>query len=164
MQIAPKNLFRYHGDGAQWNAGLGEIVYKKLGWRTAALIGDDYSFAVDVSRRHHRRLLRHRRQDHEAGVDSAAARRATTRRTSDSCRRRTRWTATSGSSEVRNTSAALKAFEQAYGPVNAKQHSGNLFLYFLGADTTVAPRLVGAYMGGFGTFRGRLKTKQAPPT
>ena len=31
MQIAPKNLFRYHGDGAQWNAGLGEIVYKKLG-------------------------------------------------------------------------------------------------------------------------------------
>ena len=27
MQIAPKNLFRYHGDGAQWNAGLGEIVY-----------------------------------------------------------------------------------------------------------------------------------------
>ena len=39
-----KNLFRYHGDGAQWNAGLGEIVYKKLGWRTAALIGDDYSF------------------------------------------------------------------------------------------------------------------------
>ena len=44
MQIAPKNLFRYHGDGAQWNAGLGEIVYKKLGWRTAALIGDDYSF------------------------------------------------------------------------------------------------------------------------
>ena len=52
-----------------------------------------------------------------------------------------------------NTSAALTAFEQAYGPVNAKQHSGNLFLCFLGANTTVAPRLVGAYMGGFGTFQ-----------
>src|SRR5581483_7470995 len=32
MQIAPKNLFRYHGDGAQWNAGIGELAYKKLGW------------------------------------------------------------------------------------------------------------------------------------
>ena len=45
LQIAPKNLFRFHGDGAQWNAGLGEIVYKKLGWRTAAMVMDDYSFA-----------------------------------------------------------------------------------------------------------------------
>ena len=38
-------MFRYHGDGAQWNAGLGEIAYKKLGWRKAAIIMDDYSFA-----------------------------------------------------------------------------------------------------------------------
>ena len=37
-------MFRYHGDGAQWNAGLGEIVYKNLGWRNAAIIMDDYSF------------------------------------------------------------------------------------------------------------------------
>ena len=44
MQIAPKNMFRYHGDGAQWNAGIGEIAYKRLGWRNAAIIMDDYSF------------------------------------------------------------------------------------------------------------------------
>jgi branched-chain amino acid transport system substrate-binding protein len=44
LQIAPKNVFRYHGDGAQWNAGIGEILYKKLGWRKAAIIMDDYSF------------------------------------------------------------------------------------------------------------------------
>ena len=44
LQIAPKNLFRYHGDGAMWNAGAGEIAYKKLGWRKAAIIIDDYSF------------------------------------------------------------------------------------------------------------------------
>ncbi len=31
LQIAPKNMFRYHGDGAQWNAGLGEILYKHNG-------------------------------------------------------------------------------------------------------------------------------------
>src|SRR4051794_19103855 len=44
MQIHPKNLFRYHGDGAMWNAGAGEIAYKKLKWRKAAIIMDDYSF------------------------------------------------------------------------------------------------------------------------
>jgi branched-chain amino acid transport system substrate-binding protein len=44
MQIHPNNMFRYHGDGAQWNAGIGEIAYKTLGWRKAAIIMDDYSF------------------------------------------------------------------------------------------------------------------------
>src|SRR5205823_5975000 len=44
LQIAPKNVFRYHGDGAQWNAGTGEIAYRKLKWRKAAIIMDDYSF------------------------------------------------------------------------------------------------------------------------
>ena len=46
LQIAPKNVFRYHGDGAQWNAGTGEIAYKKLGcarprssWTTTASAG-----------------------------------------------------------------------------------------------------------------------------
>ena len=160
MQIAPKNLFRYHGDGAQWNAGLGEIVYKKLGWRTAALIGDDYSFPWTSA----------------AGIiaDFCGIGGKITKRV---------WTPPAGGDYApfirqlpapdkvdgyfwlvggANTSAALTAFEQAYGPVSAKQHSGNLFLYFLGANSTVAPRLVGAYMGGFGTFQtGGLKTKQA---
>ena len=160
MQIAPKNLFRYHGDGAQWNAGLGEIVYKKLGWRTAALIGDDYSFPWTSA----------------AGIvaDFCGIGGKITKRV---------WTPPAGGDYApfirqlpapdkvdgyfwlvggANTSAALTAFEQAYGPVNPKQHSGNLFLYFLGANSTVAPRLVGAYMGGFGTFQtGGLKNKQA---
>ena len=161
MQIAPKNLFRYHGDGAQWNAGLGEIVYKKLGWRKAAIIRDDYSFAWTSGGRHHRRLLRHRRQDHEARVP-AAQHGATTRRTSASCRRPTRSTATSGSSAASGTGAALKAYEQAYGPLDPKKLSGNLFLFFLGnCAKTVAPQLVGAYFGGFGTCQPGLKTTQA---
>ena len=160
MQIAPKNVFRYHGDGAQWNAGLGEIVYKKLGWRTAALIGDDYSFPWTSA----------------AGIvaDFCGIGGKITKRV---------WTPPAGGDYApfirqlpapdkvdgyfwlvggANTAAALTAFEQAYGPVNAKQHSGNLFLYFLGANSTVAPRLVGAYMGGFGTFQtGGLKRVQA---
>ena len=39
-----RTMFRYHGDGAQWNAGIGEIAYKMIGWRKAAIIEDDYSF------------------------------------------------------------------------------------------------------------------------
>jgi branched-chain amino acid transport system substrate-binding protein len=160
MQIAPRNVFRYHGDGAQWNAGLGEILYKKLGWRTAALIGDDYSFPWTSA----------------AGIiaDFCGIGGKITKRV---------WTPVQGGDYApfirqlprpdqvdgyfwlvggANTSAALTAFQQAYGPLNAKQHSGNLFLYFLGANTTVAPRLVGSYMGGFGTFQtGGLKTPQA---
>jgi branched-chain amino acid transport system substrate-binding protein len=160
MQIAPKNLFRYHGDGAQWNAGLGEIVYKKLGWRTAALIGDDYSFPWTSA----------------AGIiaDFCGIGGKITKRV---------WTPPAGGDYApfirqlprpnqvdgyfwlvggANTGAALTAFEQAYGPVNPRQHSGNLFLYFLGNFGTVAPKLVGAYMGGFGTAQtGELKTAQA---
>jgi len=58
------------------------------------------------------------------------------------------------------TGASLKAFEQAYGRLNAKQFIGNLFFAFLGNFKEVAPRLVGAYVGGFGTAPG-LKTKAA---
>jgi branched-chain amino acid transport system substrate-binding protein len=160
MQIAPKNLFRYHGDGAQWNAGLGEIVYKKLGWRTAALIGDDYSFPWTSA----------------AGIiaDFCGIGGRITKRV---------WTPPQGGDYApfirqlprpnqvdgyfwlvggANTGAALTAFEQAYGQVNARQHSGNLFLYFLGNFATVAPKLIGAYFGGFGTAQtGELKTRQA---
>ena len=39
------------------------------------------------------------------------------------------------------TGPALKAFEQAYGTIKPKQHSGNLFLWFLTDVQDVAPRL-----------------------
>ena len=54
----------------------------------------------------------------------------------------------------------LKAFEQAYGKLDPKQCIGNLFFGFLGADKVVAPKLVGAYVGGFGNGPG-LKTPEA---
>ena len=41
------------------------------------------------------------------------------------------------------TGPALKAFEQAYGPINPTQHSGNLFLWFLTGKDDVAPRMIG---------------------
>jgi len=44
LKVNTPNFFRFHGDGAQWAAGLGDYAYNELGWRTAAIIGDDYSF------------------------------------------------------------------------------------------------------------------------
>jgi branched-chain amino acid transport system substrate-binding protein len=156
LQIAPKNVFRYHGDGAQWNAGIGEIVYKKLGWRSAAIIMDDYSFGWTSG----------------AGIiaDFCAIGGKVTKRVFPPLN------TTDYSSYVRQlprpgqvdgyfwvvggtgTGPALKAFEQAYGPIDPKQHSGNLFLWFLTGKEDVAPRMIGVYVGGFGTAPG-LKTK-----
>jgi branched-chain amino acid transport system substrate-binding protein len=158
MQIAPKNLFRYYGDGAQWNAGLGEIVYKKLRWRRAAIIMDDYSFAWTSA----------------AGIiaDFCASGGRITKRVFPPLN------TTDYSSYIRQlpppnqvdgyfwvvggtgTGPAFKAFEQAYGRIRTGQHSGNLFLWFLTGFTDVAPRLVGSYIGGFGIAPG-LKTGPA---
>ncbi len=158
LQIAPKNLFRYHGDGAQWNAGIGEIAYKKLHWRKAAIIMDDYSF----------------------GWTSAAGMIA------DFCgiggqivkRVFPPLNTTDYSSFVQQlpppsqvdgyfwvvggtgTGASLKAYTQAYGKLDPKKFIGNLFFAFLGNFQEVAPQLVGAYVGGFGTAPG-LQTPAA---
>ena len=71
MQIAPKNMFRYLGDGAQWNAGLGEILYKKCRLAERRHHHGRLQLRLDVCGGHHCRLLRHRRQDHEACVPAA---------------------------------------------------------------------------------------------
>jgi branched-chain amino acid transport system substrate-binding protein len=44
LKVGAPNFFRFHPDGAQWSAGLGDYAYNDLGWKTAAIIGDDYSF------------------------------------------------------------------------------------------------------------------------
>ncbi|HEU0336415.1 MAG TPA: ABC transporter substrate-binding protein [Gaiellaceae bacterium] len=158
LQIAPKNVFRYHGDGAQWNAGIGEIAYKRLGWRNAAIIMDDYSFGWTSA----------------AGIiaDFCAIGGKITKRVFPPLN------TTDYASYVRQlpppgqvdgyfwvvggtgTGASLTAFEQAFGTLDPDQHIGNLFFAFLGADKVVAPKVVGSYVGGFGTGPG-LKTRQA---
>jgi len=158
LQLATDNVFRYHGDGAQWNAGLGEIVYKRLGWRKAAIIMDDYSFGWTSG----------------AGIiaDFCGIGGEITQRVFPPLN------TTDYASYVQQlpppdqvdgyfwvvggtgTGAALQAFEQQYGPLDPKKHSGNLFFAFLGNFEAVAPRLVGAYVGGFGTAPG-LTTEAA---
>jgi branched-chain amino acid transport system substrate-binding protein len=44
LSVRAKNFFRFGGDGAQWMAGLGSYAYKKLHWRKAAILGEDYSY------------------------------------------------------------------------------------------------------------------------
>ena len=152
MQIAPKNLFRYHGDGAQWNAGIGEIAYKKLGWKKAAIIMDDYSFgwtsgAGMVA-------------DYCAVGGNMVKRVFPPLNTTDYAPFVRQlpppnqvdgyFSAVGGT----GTAALLKAFEQAYGKLDPNQWIGNLFFGFLGADKVVAPKLVGSYVGGFGNAPG----------
>jgi branched-chain amino acid transport system substrate-binding protein len=158
LQIAPKNVFRYHGDGAQWNAGIGEIAYKKLKWRNAAVIMDDYSFGWTSA----------------AGIiaDFCAIGGKITKRvfpplnTTDYASYIQQLPAPGAVDGYfwvvggTGTGASLTAFEQAYGALKPEQHIGNLFFAFLGADKVVAPKVVGSYVGGFGTGPG-LQTKQA---
>jgi branched-chain amino acid transport system substrate-binding protein len=157
MQIAPKNVFRYFGDGAQWNAGIGEILYKKWGWRNVAIMMDDYSFAwtsaagfitdfCGIGGKITKKVFPPlNNQDYSSFVRQLPAP-----------------DAVDGYFWVvggTGTAASLTAFEQAYGPLKAKQHSGNLFLWFL-TGAAVAPKLRGAYIGGFGIAPG-LKTAAA---
>lgn len=39
-----ENFFRFSTDGAQWMAGLGEYAYKVKGYRSVAVLAEDYSF------------------------------------------------------------------------------------------------------------------------
>src|SRR2546428_1544745 len=158
MQIAPKNMFRYHGDGAQWNAGAGAIAYNVLGWRKAAIIEDDYSFGWTSA----------------AGfiADFCASGGQIVKRvfpplnTTDYAPFVRQLPAPSQVDGVfstvggTGTAAFIKAYEQAFGKIDPKKYLGNLFSSFLGADKVVGPKLVGSYVGGFGTAAG-LKTPQA---
>src|SRR6266850_3142474 len=156
LQIAPKNVFRYHGDGAMWNAGAGEIAYKKLGWRKAAIIIDDYSFGWTSA----------------AGfiTDFCAAGGQVTKRvfpplnTTDYSS-----FAQQMPTDVDGTFVAvggaglipfLKAYEQAKGPIDAKKFIGNLFWGTPGQFEQLSTRVSGAYFGGAGTA-GDLATKAA---
>ncbi len=49
LSVKAKNFFRFGGDGAQWMAGLGAYAYKTLGWKTAAILGEDYSYPYTLA-------------------------------------------------------------------------------------------------------------------
>jgi branched-chain amino acid transport system substrate-binding protein len=44
LKVRAPNVYRFNGDGAQWSAGTGDYAYRKLGWRHAVVVMDDYAF------------------------------------------------------------------------------------------------------------------------
>ena len=156
LKVQAPNFFRFNGDGAQWNAGLGDIAYNKLGWRKAAVVADDYSFAWTSA----------------AGfiAEFCAAGGQITKRvfpplnTTDYSSY-----AQQMPTDVDGTFVAvggaglipfLKAYEQAKGPIDAKKFMGNLFWGTPGQFEQLGPRVAGAYIGGAGTA-GDLDTPAA---
>jgi branched-chain amino acid transport system substrate-binding protein len=156
LKVQAPNFFRFNGDGAQWNAGLGDIAYNKLGWKTAAVVADDYSFAWTSA----------------AGfiAEFCAAGGNVTKRvfpplnTTDYSS-----FAQQMPTDVDGTFVAvggaglipfLKAYEQAKGPIDAKKFMGNLFWGTPGQFEQLGPRVAGAYIGGAGTA-GDLDTPAA---
>ncbi len=148
LKVRAPNFFRFNGDGAMWNAGIGEIAYNKLGWRKVALIEDDYAFAYASA----------------AGMiaDFCAVGGNVVKRVAPPLG------TTDYSSYVRQlpppaqvdgyfwviggsgTVPSLKAFESVYGPISPKKFIGNLFFATPGSYEQLAPRINGAYVGGFG--------------
>ena len=148
MSVRAPNFFRFNGDGAQWNAGLGDIAHNVLGWETAAVIGDDYSFAWtstagfiaefcaaggDVISRVYPPL---NTTDYSGFVEQLP-----------------------GPDEVdgyfwavggAGLVPALNAFEDAQGEIIGAQHMGNLFWGIPDVFRAIGPRVEGSYSGGFG--------------
>jgi branched-chain amino acid transport system substrate-binding protein len=156
LKVQAPNFFRFNGDGAQWNAGLGDLAYNKLGWRKAAIVSDDYSFGWTST----------------AGfiAEFCAAGGQITKRvfpplnTTDYSS-----FAQQMPTDVDGTFVAvggaglipfLKAYEQAKGPIDAKKFIGNLFWGTPGQFEQLGPRVAGAYIGGAGTA-GDLDTPAA---
>ena len=112
--------------------GIGEIVYKKLGWRQRRDHHGRLQLRLDVRGRHHRRLLRGRRQDHEARVPAAEHDRLLAVRPAAAAaepgrrlllgRRRHRH---------RRRAEGVRAGVRRANP---KKHVGNLFFAFLGTS------------------------------
>lgn len=147
LDVQAPNFYRFNSDGAQWNAGTGDIAVNDLGWKTAAVIMDDYSFAWtsaagfiaefcaaggDVISRVFPPL---NTTDYSSFVDQLP----------DPDEVDGYFWSVGGA----GTLPALKAFQDSKGDVTPDQHMGNLFWEF--AAGSLDPSLAGAYVGGFGT-------------
>ena len=157
LQVQAENYFRFHGDGAMWNAGMGDILHNQEGWDTVAVIADDYSFGHtsaagfiadfcgvggDVVSRVFPPLGT---TDYSSFIQQLP----------DSDEVDGYFWVVGGT----GTQAALEAFVNAKGDLTGDQHAGNLFFnpslaQALGTD------IAGAYVGGFAVLPGDIKTPE----
>lgn len=157
LEVQAPNFFRFHGDGAIWNAGLGDILHNEEGWDTVAIIADDYSFGHTST----------------AGfvADFCAVGGEVTSRVFPPLG------TTDYSSYIAQlpdpdevdgyfwvvggtgTQAALEAFVNAKGDLTGEQHAGNLF-FNPSLAQALGPDIAGAYVGGFASPPGDVQTPE----
>jgi branched-chain amino acid transport system substrate-binding protein len=149
MIVRAPNFFRWNADGAQWNAGTGWVAYNVLGWRKVNVIEDNYSFGwtsaagfiaefCALGGQVTKRVLP---PLNTTDYSSYVAQLDPPNQTDGYF-----WTV--GGT---GTLTALKAFEQKFGQINAKQHMGNLFWDTAGTFADLGLRIAGAYAGTGGT-------------
>ncbi len=146
LKVRAKNVFRFNGDGAQWNAGLGKLALK-AGLKNMALIADDYSFAwtsaagfvVDYCGRGGKISKRVYPPLNETDYSSWV------RQLPPPDEVDGYFWAVGGAGLI----PSLKAFEQAYGPIKGKQFVGNGFWTVTGYEE-IGNRAVGSVGGTFG--------------
>jgi branched-chain amino acid transport system substrate-binding protein len=156
LKVRAPNFFRFNGDGAQWNAGLGDLAYNKLHWKTAAVVADDYSFAWTSAAGFVAEFC---------GVGGKVTKRVfpplnTTDYSSYAQQMPTNVDGTFVAVGGAGLIPFLKAYEQAHGPINGKKFIGNLFWGTPGQFEQLSSRVAGAYVGGAGTA-GDLNTPAA---
>jgi branched-chain amino acid transport system substrate-binding protein len=156
LKVRAPNFFRFNGDGAMWNAGLGDLAYNKLGWKTAAVVADDYSFAWTSAAGFIAEFC---------AVGGKVTKRVfpplnTTDYSSYAQQMPTNVDGTFVAVGGAGLIPFLKAYEAAHGPIDGKKFIGNLFWGTPGQYEQLSSRVVGAYVGGAGTA-GDLATPAA---
>ncbi len=156
LKVRAPNFFRFNGDGAQWNAGLGDLAYNKLHWKTAAVVADDYSFAWTSAAGFIAEFC---------AVGGKVTKRVfpplnTTDYSSYAQQMPTNVDGTFVAVGGAGLIPFLKAYEQAHGPIDGKKFIGNLFWGTPGEFQQLGTRVNGAYVGGAGTA-GDLATAAA---
>ena len=156
LKVQAPNFFRFNGDGAMWNAGLGDLAYNKLGWKTAAVVADDYSFAWTSAAGFIAEFC---------AVGGQVTKRVfpplnTTDYSSYAQQMPTNVDGTFVAVGGAGLIPFLKAYEQAHGPIDGKKFIGNLFWGTPGQFEQLSSRVAGAYVGGAGTA-GDLATAAA---
>ena len=156
LHVQAPNFFRFNGDGAQWNAGVGDFVYNENGWRTAAVIADDYGFGWTSSAGMVADFC-------AAGGEiisyvypplNGADYASFVEQLPDPDEVDGYFWAVGG-----DTNASLQAFVNSKGDIVGEQFAGNLFF-----DPTLAEALgtgiAGAYVGGFASLPGDISTPE----
>jgi branched-chain amino acid transport system substrate-binding protein len=139
-----------------WNAGLGDLAYNKLHWKTAAVVADDYSFAWTSAAGFIAEFC---------AVGGKVTKRVfpplnTTDYSSYAQQMPTNVDGTFVAVGGAGLIPFLKAYEQAHGPIDGKKFIGNLFWGTPGEFQQLGTRVSGAYVGGAGTA-GDLATPAA---